>query len=363
MIAPIQRRSFARTSLGALAFTAARPLSLTTPPPALKEIAAGKNLLFGTAVSFAELQRAECTALLIEQCSILVSENDMKWGTIHPEPDRFDFSRADRFMAFAEENRIAARGHNLCWYKYNPKWLDSTINPQNAATILREHIRTVAGRYAGRIHSWDVLNEAVQPGGARPYDLRPCVWLDTLGEEYVEVAFRAAAEADPKALLTYNDYDIEEDTPDQEKKREAVLEFLHRLRKKQVPVQALGVQSHLKPQPQPSQWKGLNKFLEQIKKLGLQVYVTELDVDDSKLPAAVELRDQAVAAVYANYLRNMLQHPSVEAVLTWGFTDRDSWLNGFRPRADGLSQRPLPFDESLRPTPAFFALRDALSSR
>ena len=363
MSAPVQRRSFLRTSIGALAFTAASPRFRAASLPALKEIAASKKLLFGTAVSFSELQRAECTALLIEQCSILVSENDMKWRAIHPAPDRFDFSRADRLMAFAEENHIAVRGHNLCWYQHNPEWLDTTVNSHNAATILRGHISAVAGRYAGRIHSWDVLNEAVQPAHGNPHDLRHCVWLNALGEDYVEIAFRAAAEADPKALLVYNDYDLEEDTPEQEKKREAILKFLHHLRKKNVPIHALGVQSHLKPQPQPSKWRGLNKFLKEIEKLGLQVYVTELDVDDSTLPPAVQERDQAVAAIYANFLRNILQHQSVKAVLTWGFTDRDSWLNHFRPRADGLPQRPLPFDEQLRPTPAFFALCDALLSR
>jgi len=363
MAAPVQRRSFLRTSCGALAFAAVRARFPATPPAALKEIAASKKLLFGSAVSFSELQRAECTALLVQQSSIVVSENDMKWRAIHPAPDRFDFSRADRFMAFAEENRITVRGHNLCWYQHNPEWLDSTVNSQNAANILREHIRTVAGRYAGRIHSWDVLNEAVQPARGNPHDLRHCVWLDALGEDYVDIAFRSAAEADPKALLTYNDYDIEEDTPEQEKKREAILKLLRRLRNKNVPVHALGVQSHLKPQPQPSQWKGLNKFLREIEKLGLQVYVTELDVDDSTLPSSLPQRDQAIAAIYVNYLRNILQHQSVKAVLTWGFTDRDTWLNRFRPRADGLPQRPLPFDENLQPTPAFFALRDALSSR
>jgi len=358
-----QRRSFLRTSLGALAVAAVRARIPARPLPALKEIAASKQLLFGTAVSFAELQRPECTALLTEQCSILVSENDMKWRATHPAPDRFDFSRADRFMAFAEEHRIAVRGHNLCWYQHNPEWLDFTVNAQNADTILREHIRTVVRRYAGRIHSWDVLNEAVLPAHQNPHDLRQCIWLNTLGEDYVEIAFRAAAEADPKALLTYNDYDIEEDTAEQQEKREAILKFLDRLRKRDVPVHALGLQSHLKPQPQPSQWKGLNQFLKEIEKLGLQVYITELDVDDSTLPASLPQRDMAVAAVYANYLRNILQHQSVKAVLTWGFTDRDSWLNHFRPRADGLPQRPLPFDENLQPTPAFFALRDALSVR
>jgi endo-1,4-beta-xylanase len=207
------------------------------------------------------------------------------------------------------------------------------------------------------------VNEAIRPEHHNHNDMVNSVWLKTIGEDYVELAFRAAAEADPSALLTYNDYDIETDAPEQETKREAILALLRRFRKKQVPIHALGVQSHLRPHGDPLTWNGLNQFVKEVKKLKPEVYVTELDVDDQAFPADIPERDRLVAEVYRSYLENILRQKSVKAVLTWCLSDRDSWLQGFRPRKDGLPQRPLPFDADLHPKPAFLALRDALSQR
>ena len=357
----MQRRSFLQLSLGALA-ASALPRSLRAAESTkLREIAASKGLLFGSAVSYAQLNRPELAALLVDQCSILVSENDMKWRAMHPEPDRYDFARADAFMNFAESHRIPARGHNLCWHEHNPASLEATATPENAVSLLRSHIQTVVGRYKGRIHSWDVLNEAIRPDHHNHNDMVNSVWLKTIGEDYLELAFRAAAEADPSALLTYNDYDVETGAPEQEKKRKAILAMLRRFRKKHVPIHALGVQSHLRPHGDPLTWNGLNQFLKEVKKLKLEVYVTELDVDDQAFPADIPERDRLVAEVYRSYLENILRQKSVKAVLTWCLSDRDSWLQGFRPRKDGVPQRPLPFDADLHPKPAFTALRDALS--
>src|SRR6266851_1014063 len=358
---PMQRRSFVQLSLGALA-ASALPLSLKAAESArLREIAAAKGLLFGAAVSDPQLKRPELAALLAEQCSVLVAENQMKWRAAHPEQDRYDFTAADFFMDFAESHRIPARGHNLCWHEHNPAWVEATATSENAAGLLRSHIQTVAGRYKGHIHSWDVVNEAIRPDHHNHNDIVNSVWLKTIGEDYVELAFRAAAEADPSALLAYNDYDIETDAPEQEKKREAILAMLRRFRKKQVPIHALAVQSHLRPHGDPLTWNGLNKFLKEVKKLKLEVYVTELDVDDQPFPADIPERDRLVSEIYRGYLENILRQKSVKAVLTWCLSDRDSWLQGFRPRKDGLPQRPLPFDADLYPKPAFAALRDAFA--
>ena len=360
---PMHRRHFLQLSASALAASAFPHSAFADGTPSLREIAAPKGLFFGSAVSDAQLHRPELTALLLQQCSIVVPENAMKWRLTHPDPDRFDFTQADNFMNFVESNHLLARGHNLCWHEHNPGWLDSTLTPQNAADILTTHIRTVAGRYKGRIHSWDVVNEAIRPEHHNHHDLTTSIWLKNIGEGYLDLAYRTAAEADPSALLTYNDFDIETDQPAQEKKREAILALLHRMRKKGTPIHALGVQAHLRTYAGLPAWNGLNKFLKQIEKLKLQVYVTELDVDDSSLPADIPERDRLVAEYYKSFLTNILRHKSVKAVLTWCLSDRDSWLQGFRPRPDHLRQRPLPFDADLRPKPAFFALSDVLSSR
>ena len=359
----MHRRSFVQLSLSALA-TSALPRSLQAAELArLRELAATKRLYFGAAVSDRQLKRPESATLITEQCSILVVENQMKWRATHPEQDRYDFTTADFFMDFAASRRILARGHNLCWHEYNPEWLEAAATPENAVSLLRSHIQTVVGRYKGRIHSWDVVNEAIRPDHHNHNGMVNSVWLKNIGEDYVEIAFRAAAEADPSALLTYNDYDIETDAPEQERKREGILAMLHRFHKKHVPIHAIGVQAHLRPKTDPLTWNGLNKFLMEVKKLKLQVYVTELDVDDQEFPADIAERDRLVGEVYRSFLENILRQESLKAILTWCLSDRDSWLQGFRPRKDGLPQRPLPFDADLNPKPAFLALRDAVSAR
>lgn len=331
------------------------------PSHGLRDLGAEKNLLVGSAVSYAELQWPDFTNLLAAQASIVVSENDMKWQRIHPEPDRFDFQKADALADFAAAHRQRLRGHNLCWHNQLPAWFKQAATPDNAADLLRRHIAEVAGRFAGRIHSWDVVNEAVAVEDGRSDGLRNSIWLQLLGPRYIEIAFRAAAEADPNALLTYNDYDLEQNTPRHDAKRKAVLQLLTSLRDRKVPINAIGLQSHLRAGVQPSDWTGLHSFIERIEGLDLQVFVTELDVDDSNLPAENAERDSAVARLYRDYLTNVLQHRSVKAVLTWGLTDRDTWLNAFNPRKDGLVRRPLPFDSGLKPTPAFFAMGDAIT--
>ena len=359
----MHRRNFLQLSLGTLAASAFRSSQNFAAFPKLRELATSKGLFFGSAVSDSQLHRPDLTALLLDQCSILVPENAMKWRLTHPEPDRFDFTQADNFMSFAESNHLLARGHNLCWHEHNPAWLDSTVTSQNAANIFTTHIRTVVSRYKGRIHSWDVVNEAIRPEHHNHHDLTTSIWLTNIGEDYLDLAYRTAADADPNALLTYNDFDLETDQPEQEKKREAILALLHRMKKKGTPIHAIGVQAHLRTYAGLPTFNGLNRFLKQIEKLNLQVYVTELDVDDSSLPADIPERDRLVAEHYQSFLTNILRQPNLKAVLTWCLSDRDSWLQGFRPRPDRLPQRPLPFDADLHAKLAFFALRDALSSR
>lgn len=354
---PLNRRAFVKQSLACTAGFAWAQEAQTT---SLREAGKEKGLLVGTAVSNAQLQRPNFTTLLAEQSSIVVPENEMKWQLIHPAPERFDFTRGDALVSFAGTHDEKVRGHNLCWHEQLPAWFNQLATPQNAADLLRHHIREVAGHYAGRIQSWDVVNEAVHVADGRPDGLRKSPWLRLLGPQYIDIAFRTASETDPRALLTYNDYDLEQDSPEHEAKRQAVLSLLRGMRDRNVPIQALGIQSHLKAGPKVSEWAGFHRFLEAAERLNLQIFVTELDVDDSALPGDIAERDRQVADLYRDYLQNVLRHRSVKAVLTWGLTDRDTWLNHFKPRQDGMPQRPLPFDADLKPTPVFYAMQDAI---
>jgi endo-1,4-beta-xylanase len=299
---------------------------------------------------------------LADQASIVVPENEMKWQLIHPEPDRFDFARADALLSFALQHGQKLRGHNLCWHNQMPSWFAQLATPANAGDLLRRHIAEVAGHFAGHIHSWDVVNEAVKVEDGRPDGLRNSQWLQLLGPDYIGIAYRAASQIDPKALLTYNDYDLEQDGAKSDEKRKAVLRLLRSMRDQKIPIQALGLQSHLRAGAKLPSWAGLHQFIEALEKLNFDVFVTELDVNDSELTGNVQERDEAVAKVYRNYLTNVLQHPSVKAVLTWGLTDRDSWLNSPGRRHEGQVLRPLPFDAELKPKPAFYAMVKAISA-
>ncbi|MGD0889759.1 MAG: endo-1,4-beta-xylanase [Acidobacteriaceae bacterium] len=343
-----------------------------TGDSSLGAAAAAHGLLYGCAVNMNALGAdAAYAALVREQCRILVAENAMKWGALRPSAEGFNFDQADAMVAFAEANRMKIRGHNLAWHQNNPKWLEATATKENARELLVAHIETVAGRYSGRMHSWDVVNEAIRVEDGRADGLRNSVWLRLIGEEYIELAFKTAREADPQALLTYNDYGVEPETREGEQKREAVIEMLRRMVARRVPVDAVGVQSHIAAAVAAGGNKsagslygaGLMRFIGAVRELGLQVFVTEMDVNDRALAADEVGRDAAVAAAYRQYLELVLGDPAVKAVLTWGITDRYTWLGHEEGRADGKLERPLPFDAAGKAKAAFFAVREVFDQR
>ncbi len=328
----------------------------------LKAHAAAKGVLYGCAVNVGLLGRDEAyTRLVREQAAIVVAENDMKWGPMRPSPTEFRWDAADKFVAFAEENGMKVRGHNLCWHRQLPGWFDGYATKENARELLVSHIKTVAGRYAGRIQSWDVVNEAVLPSDGRADMLRESPWLTLIGPEYIELAFRTARAADPHALLTYNDYGIEAEDEGSAKKRAGVLNLVTALKKGGAPIDAVGVQSHIGAGNEYG--KGLAEFLAAVRRLGLQVFVTEMDVNDRELPPNDSVRDKAVAETYRAYLDLVLREPAVKSVLTWGITDAHTWLNGEDARKDHLPERCLPFDAELKPVEAFYAMRKAFDAK
>ena len=183
-----------------------------TGPGSLRAHASVHGLLAGAAVNVRLLASDPTYArILADQYSILVAENSMKWQTLRPAPDKFSFEEGDALVAFAERNQIKVRGHNLVWHEALPGWFPSTVTKENAGQFLTDHIMTVGGHYAGRMHSWDVVNEAVLPKDGRPDGLRNSAWMQLLGPDYIEIAFRTARQADPHALLTYNEYGVEYD--------------------------------------------------------------------------------------------------------------------------------------------------------
>ena len=365
----------------ALATGSSRPLLALArdlpPPPQIDSGIAGlgsleahavpHGLLVGCAVNTGLLRTDPGYGRLIsEQFNIVVGENCMKWETLRPSPTTYDFAASDALVGFAQQEGLKVRGHNLCWHEGLPAWFAGTVNAGNARQVLTEHIHAVVGRYKGHIHSWDVVNEAISPKDGRPDGLRNSPWLELLGPDYLEIAFRAAREADPAVLLTYNDYGIEYDEIDDQAKRVQVLALLNRLHAAGTPIDAVGIQSHLRTDNIGRLGDGLRDFTRHARKLKLEVYLTELDVNDDGLPAEdTNQQDRDVAAVYHHYLETMLKEQSIKAVLTWGVADQQSWLQNekWRIKSPERKPRPLPFsldeNNAYLPKPAFYAMRDS----
>ena len=292
----------------------------------------------------------------------------MKWNALRPGPDTFDFSDADRVVKIARTQHAAVHGHCLVWHEAMPDWLTQTLGsspaPGDARKLLADHIHRVVGRYAGAVRSWDVVNEAVERNDGRPDGLRRSPWLEAIGPDYLALAFHAARAADPHARLALADYGLEyDDELWMTDKRATMLALLRRLKTAGVPIDALAIQGHLLGHRSPAFGEGLRRFLRAVASLGLQIYVTELDVDDQKLGGAPHDRDAVIAAIYERFLDVALAEPAVRSVATWGLSDRYTSRARFFPRADGQPVRPLPFDRALVPKPAAYAIADAFDRR
>lgn len=328
----------------------------------LKDRAANKGLIYGAACRQINLSSDPLyAAAVVQNCHMLVPEWEFKWtagnAKLRPSRERFDFTIADWMANFSATQNLLLRGHTLVWHESLPSWFKSTVNSRNAAKILENHIQTVVKRYAGKIHSWDVVNEAINLADGRSDGLRITPWLKSLGTNYIDLAFRLTHAADPSALLVYNDYGLDYDTPKHEAKRTAILKFLERLRANGTPIHALGIQAHLSPGEHKFNAEKLRQFLRNVASLGLKIMITEMDVKDKKLPVDIKIRDRIIAGVYEDYLSTVLDERAVTTVITWGLSDRYSWLNDFT--ANNVPARPLPLDAQMQNKLAWNAIARA----
>jgi endo-1,4-beta-xylanase len=336
---------------------------------ALRTLAVERGLLYGTAISASQIDGDPGFAGLVRrEAGLVVAENDMKWQFMNRgAPDDDDYSRADTVAGFAAKNGLILRGHNLLWYRRTPAWFSTLPDRREKERAVVRRIEQMAGRYRGKVHSWDVVNEPIEPKDGRPDGLRIAVFLEALGPEYLDLACRVAREADPGARLVVNEYDVELDGPEQEARRKTLLRLLERMQRSGTPVDAVGIQAHLRAVGgAPLSASLLRRFLADIAALGLTIEITELDVTDENAPADYAVRDRLVADAYRRFFDVALDEPAVKMVVTWGLSDRYSWIvrgesGASTRRSDGLAPRPLPFDADLRAKPACAAIAQAFS--
>jgi endo-1,4-beta-xylanase len=336
----------------------------------LKRLAAEKGLIYGTTISARQISHDPAFIRLVKsQAGLVVPENDMKWLDINRgAPGQDDYRRADTIAGFAVEGGMALRGHNCLWYFRTPYWFFTLPDRTAKEHAVIDRIKALVGRYRGIVHSWDVVNEPIEPKDGRPDGLRKAVFLEALGPGYIDLAYRLARETDPRARLVVNEYDVELDSPGHEARRIVLLELLQRMQKTGTPVDAVGIQAHLTAVGGPPfSAAKLRRFLADIAALGLTIEITELDVTDAHAPADVRARDRLIADTYRRFLDAALDEPAVKLVVTWGLSDRHSWIvrhetDQSKWRKDGLPSRPLPFDVHLQPKPAFTAIAQAFAA-
>ena len=234
-------------------------------------------------------------AAFLTHCQQVTPEGGLYWYDLRPTRQQYKFDNPDSVLDFAKANGMAMRGHTLVWYGAMPDWTKEIRSAGEAERELTTHIERVVSRYRGKIKTWHVVNEPIDDTKGAVPGLRPNIWLQQLGEKYIDLAFRTAHRVDPTAELLLNEYDIEAVDGTSPKRRQAFMKLIGDLLARGVPIHGIGLQGHLNGKFQIDR-DGLYDFVSELRSLGLTVHVTELDVIDDSLPASVSVRDAIVAA-------------------------------------------------------------------
>lgn len=338
--------------------------------PSLKEVFKD-DFLIGTALNskqIVEVDEAEAS-IIRRQFNAVTAENIMKAEILQPKWKIYRFEQADKLMKYAERNRMQVTGHTLVWHSQLPAFVQQMKDPDSVRQFFVDHIQTVAGRYKGKMHSWDVVNEALEDDGT----LRRSIFLEALGEDYIVEAFRLAQKADPHAKLYYNDYNIE--SP---QKRAGVVALVKKIKAAGVRIDGIGIQGHWRFDAVPLQY--IEESIRTFANLGLETMITELDLNVLPNPwddNAADISKTAVGSAdmnlwpdflpdsiaqkqgdaYAKLFELLLRYKQhVSRVTFWGTHDGQSWLNNWPVR--GRTNYPLLFDRKFQPKTAFFSVVD-----
>ena len=373
-----ERRHFLQVAGAGLALAAGahRALAASTRQAFQSGLGAlySRDFAIGTALSNSTLygKNPGLEALVAREFTAITAENAMKWEEVHPQADVWDWPRADRLVDFGSRHNKYTIGHTLVWHSQIPEsvFIDGAGKPRSAARVqgaMDDHIRTLVGRYRGRVRAWDVVNEGFTDAG----EWRDSHWYTTLGEDYFPRAFHLAHEVDPKAELLYNDYNMHLPA-----KRDFALQQIQKFRKQGMPIHGVGMQAHVHlDEPAIAE---LEASIEAIAAAGLDVHITELDVDvlpraydhmgaeistnfeysealnpfSDKLPAQVA--DQ-LASRYESLFTLFLKHrDKIRRVSLWGTTDAESWKNDWP--VVGRTNYPLMFDRLGEPKKAYYSV-------
>ena len=278
----------------------------------------------------------------------MTAENHMKMMLIHPEAARFDFTKGDEILDFAKASGKRMHGHTLVWHNQVPQWMKDFQGDQKAwEELLKNHIQTVASHYKGKIAGWDVVNESFLDDGS----LRPSLWADHI-PDYIAKSFQWAHEADPDAILFYNDYG-QDGKP---KKMQAILDLVSDLKRRGIPIHGLGLQMHINVDSKRNE---LQEVLDKSAATGLKIHLSELDIAVNPKNNPDFIYDEKVASAQAeqfNFVfKSYAKIPAAQqyGITFWNISDKDSWLRGYFKRP---KEYPLLFDDKMKRKPAYTTL-------
>ncbi len=292
--------------------------------------AAERGRYFGAAIAAFKLSDSTYVGILNREFNSVTPENEMKWDATEPSQGNFSWGNADRIVNHAQSNGMRIRGHALLWHAQQPGWAQN-LSGSALRSAMINHVTQVATHYRGRIHSWDVVNEAFADGGGGG---RRDSNLQRTGNDWIEVAFRTARSADPAAKLCYNDYN----TDGVNAKSTGIYNMVRDFKARGVPIDCVGFQSHLTNSVASDYRANLQRFAD----LGVDVQITELDIAGSNQ-----------AAVYDTVTRACMNVARCNGITVWGIRDSDSWRTG---------QNPLLFDGSGNKKAAYTSTLNALNS-
>jgi endo-1,4-beta-xylanase len=326
--------------------------------PRLRELAMSKGIRYGSDSDKGFMETPQFYRhLFTSQCSLYAP--NISWKHVSHAQGIYDFLPEQQSLDFARTNGLKLTGGHLLWDKETPGWFTAIDNPKEAQKVIGKHIDTMVARFRGQTYSWNVVNEAIDIKAGRSDGLLG----GPISPDYFDDAFRRAHAGDPDALMVYNDHSMEIQGPQYEARRSALFRLLDRLQKQGTPIQAVGLQSHMHVRGFQFSEEAYRAFLHDIAARGLKIIISELDVFDELTVSDIRTRDRVIASIYERLLTAALDEPAVCAVVTWGLSDRYTWLIPesspiFR-RSDGLPARPLPFDARFQPKPAFYAIVNA----
>jgi endo-1,4-beta-xylanase len=329
-----------------------------TTATTLREAGANANppILVGAAISGSGLNNQGYKNVAAAEHNYVTAENEMKWDALEPNPGQFSWGSADNIVNWAIQNDMQVKGHTLVWHNQLPGWMSSMSGATQVEQAIRRHIENVMGHFKDRVHTWDVVNEAVitdsDTGVGNPR-MRPSVFFNALGVNFLDLAFEIAHEQDPDAKLYYNDYSIDALND----KADFVYEMIKGMVERGVPIDGVGFQMHIGPPNNEAGGADVAANLKRFSELGLEVLISEMDVN--RCGGVVTEAEQLT--YYHDIVEACFQLPKCVGITFWGINDGRSWLNGFSGAlCNGQSSQSLLFNDQYQKKATYQQVMNAL---